>query len=63
MRLYRHHLDKLGKVNKGRAVNFEKLVSEIVSKINNTKSYPSHLSLEDQGKFSIGYYQQRQEFF
>lgn len=63
MKLHHHHLDKLGKVNKGRAVNFEKLVSEITSKINNTKGYPLHLSLEDQGMFSIGYYQQRQEFF
>jgi CRISPR-associated protein Csd1 len=63
MKLHHHHLDKLGKVNKGRAVNFEKLVSEITSKIDDTKGYSSHLSLADQGMFSIGYYQQRQEFF
>ena len=25
--------------------------------------FPSHLSLDDQGQFAIGYYHQRQDFF
>jgi CRISPR-associated protein Csd1 len=47
----------------GREVNFEKLIGEIQDKIDNSKGYPSYLSLTDQGMFSIGYYQQRQDFF
>jgi CRISPR-associated protein Csd1 len=26
-------------------------------------SYPTHLNLEEQGLFAIGYYHQRQDFF
>jgi CRISPR-associated protein Csd1 len=37
------------------------LIREIVDKLNN--QYPSTLSLQEQGKFIIGYYQQQQDFF
>jgi len=65
IRLSKHHLDKLGrdKGKKGRVVNFDKLFSEIHGKINGKTGYPSYLTLPDQGRFSIGYYQQRQDFF
>jgi len=58
MRLKNHHLAKID--NKGRAVNLERLVSEIVSHIDD---FPSHLDLHEQGRFAIGYYHQRQDFF
>lgn len=58
MKLKNHHLAKLE--NRGRAVNFEKLISEIMLEIN---EFPPHLSLADQGRFAVGYYHQRQEFF
>jgi CRISPR-associated protein Csd1 len=58
MRLKNHHLAKLD--NKGRAVNLEKLVGEIVSHFDD---FPPHLDLHEQGKFAIGYYHQRQDFF
>lgn len=58
LRLKNHHLAKLS--NRGRAVNFEKLVGEIVSSITD---FPSHLALPDQGRFALGYYHQRQAFF
>jgi CRISPR-associated protein (Cas_Csd1). len=28
-----------------------------------SKGFPSHLSLQDQGRFMVGYYHQRQEFY
>ncbi|MCA6069973.1 MAG: type I-C CRISPR-associated protein Cas8c/Csd1 [Endomicrobium sp.] len=63
MRLHQHHLNKLSKEKAGRAVYFEKLIGEIQDKIDNSKGYPSYLSLTEQGMFSVGYYQQRQDFF
>jgi len=58
MKLKNHHLAKLE--NRGRAVSFEKLISEIISEIN---GFTPHLSLADQGRFAVGYYHQRQDFF
>ena len=58
MRLKNHHLAKLGA--KGMVVNFEKLLAEIVGGIHD---FPAHLNLPDQGRFAIGYYHQRQDFF
>ncbi len=58
LRLKNHHLAKL--TNRGRAVNFERLLGEILGGISD---FPKHLSLPDQGRFSLGYYHQRQDFF
>lgn len=58
MKLKNHHLAKLD--NRGRAVNLEKLVGEIMDCISD---FPSHLSLQDQGRFAVGYYHQRQNLF
>lgn len=58
MRLKNHHLAKMQ--SKGRAVNFEKLLAEIMSGISD---FPVHMNLPDQGRFAIGYYHQRQDFF
>ena len=58
MKLKNHHLSKL--VNRGRAINLERLIGEIIDDIND---FPSHLSLADQGRFAVGYYHQRQDFF
>ncbi|MBA3033888.1 MAG: type I-C CRISPR-associated protein Cas8c/Csd1 [Gammaproteobacteria bacterium] len=59
MRMKNHHLAKLD--NPGRRVNLEKLVGEIVDGLMPT--LPAHLPLADQGRFAIGYYHQRQDFF
>lgn len=61
MRLKNHHLAKLE--NPGRRVNFERLISSILDGVDANKSFPPHLSLEDQGRFAIGYYHQMQDFF
>jgi CRISPR-associated protein Csd1 len=58
MKLKNHHLSKIE--NRGRAVNLEKMIGEIV---NDITDFPGHLSLDDQGRFAIGYYHQRQDFF
>lgn len=58
MKLKNHHLAKLE--NRGRAVNLEKIITEIMGGIDD---FPTHLSLQDQGRFAVGYYHQRQDFF
>jgi CRISPR-associated protein Csd1 len=57
--LSNHHLAKL---NPGRKTNFEKMVQEIMDGINSS-GMPAHLSLDDQSRFAIGYYHQRQDLF
>jgi CRISPR-associated protein Csd1 len=58
LKLKNHHLSKL--TNPGRKVNFEKELGEIFDGL---KDLPPHLSMEDQARFAIGYYHQRQSFF
>ena len=57
LKLSKHHLAKL---NKGRTVNIERLIGEIISEI---QDFPANLSIADQGRFAIGYYHQRQNFY
>ena len=57
LRLKNHHL---GKLNKGRSVQMEKLVGEIMEGL---ADFPRQLGLPDQGRFALGYYHQRQNFF
>lgn len=59
LKLKNHHLSKLE--NAGRRVNFERLLAGVFEGIGN--EMPSHLSMEDQARFAIGYYHQRQDFF
>ena len=59
LNLSSHHAEKL---TEGRNVYFEKLKQEIVDKIS-ADGFPTHLDLQDQGRFFVGYYHQRQDFF
>ena len=59
VRLSKHHLSKIEYV--GERVNFERLIGEIMDGI--PPYFPGHLSLDDQGRFAIGYYHQMQDFF
>jgi len=61
MKLKNHHLAKLD--NRGRAVNMERLIGEIVDKLPARNPFPAHLPLDEQGRFAVGYYHQRQAFF
>ena len=54
-----HHSEKL---DEGRRIYFEKLKQEILDKVS-AKGFPTHLDLQDQGRFFVGYYHQRQDFF
>jgi len=58
LKLKNHHLSKLA--NRGRVVNLEKCVGEIMDGIGD---FPAQLALADQGRFAVGYYHQRQDFF
>lgn len=57
--LSNHHLQKL---SHGRQVYFERLKGEVMELLN-PDGLPAHFSLDDQSRFAIGYYQQRQDFF
>lgn len=60
MRLKNHHLSKLE--HPGRKIFFEKLLSEIMDGVA-ASGFPTHLTLDDQGRFAIGYYHQTQGFY
>lgn len=57
LRLKNHHL---GKLSPGRRVNLERLIGEIMGGI---ADFPRHLPLPEQGRFALGYYHQRQDFY
>jgi len=59
LNLSSHHSEKL---NEGRNVFFEKLKQEIIDKLD-ADGFPAHLDLQDQGRFFVGFYHQRQAFF
>jgi CRISPR-associated protein Csd1 len=56
-----HHLAKIRNSGKS-TVWLEKMLGEVENLIP-PQGVPSILGLEDQGRFSVGYYHQRQEFF
>lgn len=59
LKLKNHHLSKLE--NARRRFNFERMLAGVFEGIGN--EMPAHLSMEDQARFAIGYYHQRQDFF
>lgn len=59
LNLSQHHLEKL---SQNRQIFFQKTEQEIIGKLP-ADGFPSHLDLNDQGRFFVGYYHQRQDFF
>lgn len=59
LNLSNHHLAKLGGASK---THYEKMIQEIMSGVS-SNGLPAHLSLDDQSRFAIGYYHQRQDLF
>jgi CRISPR-associated protein Csd1 len=59
LNLSTHHVEKL---DRGGQIFFENLKGEIIEKISD-KGFPAHLDLNDQGRFFVGYYHQRQAFY
>ncbi|MDI9414041.1 MAG: type I-C CRISPR-associated protein Cas8c/Csd1 [Bacillota bacterium] len=58
LKLKNHHLAKLDRP--GLVVFYEKLLGEIFE---NFSDFSAHLDLHEQGRFAVGYYHQRQDFF
>ena len=59
-----NHLSKIGKQNRGRQVNFGKLIGSIMDLMSPSEDpFPASLSDRSQALFGLGYYHQRNEFF
>lgn len=54
-----HHSEKL---KEGSRIFYENMKQEIIDKLPAT-GFPSHLDLNDQGRFFVGYYHQRSSFY
>lgn len=59
LNLSSHHIDKL---NPGQQIFFEKLKGEIIGRLG-ADGFPARLNLQDQGRFMVGYYHQRQDLY
>jgi len=57
----KNHLSKIRKKMPGHAVNLDKDMTKIIAKL--PVSFPKHFSMESQGRFTIGYYHQREKYF
>ncbi|WP_298644455.1 type I-C CRISPR-associated protein Cas8c/Csd1 [uncultured Cardiobacterium sp.] len=57
----KNHLSRLRKDKAGMAVNLDKELGTIIENL--PEIFPRHLSIEEQGRFAIGYYQQKQSYF
>ncbi len=58
LKLSMHHAAKLDN-----AVFYEKLKTELLGKLDAETPFPKALSLDDQGRFILGYYHQTQDFY
>lgn len=59
LNLSAHHSEKL---NEGTKIFYEKIKQEIIAKLP-ADGFPTHLDLQEQGRFFVGFYHQRQDFF
>lgn len=56
-----NHLSKIRKDKPGFGVNLDKQLGSVISSL--PHSFPKQLTIEQQGQFAVGYYQQKQSFF
>lgn len=56
------HSEKLEEKGHNYSARYEKLKEEIISKIG-SDGFPNRLSLDNQGRFFVGYYHQMQDFY
>lgn len=61
IKLKNSHMKKIGREKEGTKKYYEKLFTEIMWKVDASEGFPKRLSLEQQGKFAIGYYHQTQK--
>ena len=57
----KNHLAKIRKKTPGFAVNLDKELTTIIGKL--PAGFPKHFSIDSQGRFTIGYYHQREKHF
>ena len=58
MRLKNSHIRKIEREKKGKKIYFEKLLTELAGKVT---EFPKRFTLEEQGRFILGYYHQEQK--
>ena len=71
MTLTTHHLSKIKKNKAYLERYYDRLIQEIMGGSTDSVlggntgilDFPAHLTLDEQGRFAIGYYHQRQDFF
>lgn len=63
VKLNQHHLRDIKRDSPKSASYFDSLLREINWPIDAANAFPAIFSLEDQGRFALGYYHQRQAFF
>lgn len=56
-----NHLTKIRRDKPGFAVNLKKDLGEIIAGLEG--AFPKHLSIEEQGRFAVGYYHQKQSYY
>lgn len=64
IKLKNSHIKKLERTSAGTKVYYEKLLTELMGRIEmkeDSSGFPKRLSLDDQGKFMLGYYHQTQK--
>ena len=61
IKLKNSHMKKIGREKEGTKKYYEKLFADIIWKIDEKEGFPKRLSLEEQGKFALGYYHQTQK--
>ena len=59
LRNAQNHVSKLRKTQTGLAVYFDRRIGEIAQHFNATSGFPRTLSLEEQGLFALGFYQEK----
>jgi CRISPR-associated protein Csd1 len=59
MRLKNAHLKKVRRSSAGLSVHFERLLDQILGALPPAGGFPAFLSLDDQGRFILGYHHQR----
>lgn len=65
-KLYENHIEKIRKMENGKSISIfdDKLVGRLMDKLNvDDNPFPTHLFLNDQSIFVLGYYHQVQSFF
>ena len=61
LRNAQNHFGKIRKTKRGLAISIETQIGEIIEKLDS--DFPKTLGLENQGRFAIGYYHQRNQIF